>query len=112
MDKRLYSLPLAEAAAALLPQPAAKTNDTPSTAPTHALAVQLAAQCGVLVQNLGALPLRAGQRVAYIGAFAETPRYYGEGQPTPAARPAGTLRRAAGRSPAVCAHLRGGPGRR
>ena len=81
----LNGVPLAEAAAALLPQPAAKTNDTPSTAPTHALAVQLAAQCGVLVQNLGALPLRAGQRVAYIGAFAETPRYYGEGQPTPAA---------------------------
>lgn len=68
-----------------MPQPAAKTNDTPSTAPTHALAVQLAAQCGVLVQNLGALPLRAGQRVAYIGAFAETPRYYGEGQPSPSA---------------------------
>ena len=81
----LNGVPLAEAAAALLPQPAAKTNDTPSTAPTHALAVQLAAQCGVLVQNLGALPLKAGQRVAYIGAFAETPRYYGEGQPTPAA---------------------------
>ena len=81
----LNGVPLAEAAAALLPQPAAKTNDTPSTAPTHALAVQLAAQCGVLVQNLGALPLRVGQRVAYIGAFAETPRYYGEGQPTPAA---------------------------
>ncbi len=33
----------------------------------------------------GALPLKAGQRVAYIGAFAETPRYYGEGQPSPAA---------------------------
>ena len=81
----LNGVPLAEAAAALLPQPTAKTNDTPSTAPTHALAVQLAAQCGVLVQNLGALPLRAGQRVAYIGAFAETPRYYGKGQPSPAA---------------------------
>ena len=81
----LNGVPLAEAAAALLPQTAAKTNDTPSTAPTHALAVQLAAQCGVLVQNLGALPLRAGQRVAYIGAFAETPRYYGKGQPSPAA---------------------------
>ena len=75
----LNGVPLAEAAAALLPQPAAKTNDTPSTAPTHALAVQLAAQCGVLVQNLGALPLKAGQRVAYIGAFAETPRYQGAG---------------------------------
>ena len=45
----LNGVPLAEAAAALLPQPAAKTNDTPSTAPNHALAVQLAAQCGVLV---------------------------------------------------------------
>ena len=31
----LNGVPLAEAAAALLPQPAAKTNDTPSTAPTR-----------------------------------------------------------------------------
>ena len=45
----------------------------------HALAVQLAKESGVLLQNLGALPLREGQRVAYIGAFAETPRYQGGG---------------------------------
>ena len=45
----------------------------------HALAVQLAGQCGVLLQNLGALPLKQGQKVAYIGAFAKTPRYQGGG---------------------------------
>lgn len=45
----------------------------------HALAVELAKESGVLLQNLGALPLREGQRVVYIGAFADTPRYQGGG---------------------------------
>lgn len=45
----------------------------------HALAVALAAESAVLLRNLGALPLRKGQKVAYIGAFAETPRYQGGG---------------------------------
>ena len=45
----------------------------------HALAVDLARESAVLVQNLGALPLHPGRKVAYIGAFAETPRYQGGG---------------------------------
>lgn len=82
----LNGVPLDEATPALLPavSPAPHTT-SPAPQPNHALAVQLATQCGVLVQNLGALPLKAGQQVAYIGAFAETPRYRGEGAPSPAA---------------------------
>ncbi|MGN0686133.1 MAG: glycoside hydrolase family 3 C-terminal domain-containing protein [Gemmiger sp.] len=57
----------------------AKTPATFDRTADHALAVQLAKESGVLLQNLGALPLREGQRVAYIGAFAETPRYQGGG---------------------------------
>ena len=45
----------------------------------HALAVELAKETGVLVQNLGALPLHDGQKVVYIGAFADQPRYQGGG---------------------------------
>lgn len=45
----------------------------------HALAVELAQESAVLLQNLGALPLHTGQKVAYIGAFADTPRYQGGG---------------------------------
>ena len=45
----------------------------------HALAVQLAKESGVLVRNLGALPLQEGQNVVYIGAFADAPRYQGGG---------------------------------
>ena len=45
----------------------------------HALAVELAKESAVLLRNLGALPLHAGQKVAYIGAFAETPRFQGGG---------------------------------
>ena len=80
----LNGIPLAEAAAALLPAATPAPGTDTAAKPNHALAVQLAAQCGVLVQNLGALPLKAGQQVAYIGAFAETPRYRGEGAASPA----------------------------
>ena len=45
----------------------------------HKLAVELAKQSGVLLRNLGALPLRKGQKVVYIGAFADHPRYQGGG---------------------------------
>ena len=41
----------------------------------HKLAVELAKQSAVLLRNLGALPLHKGQKVAYIGAFADHPRY-------------------------------------
>ena len=52
----------------------------------HARAVALAKECAVLVKNRGALPLRAGQKVVYIGGFAERPRCGGFG----AAEVAGT----------------------
>lgn len=80
----LNGIPLAEAAVTLLPAASPAPGTDTAAKPDHALAVQLAAQCGVLVQNLGALPLKAGQQVAYIGAFAETPRYRGEGAASPA----------------------------
>lgn len=46
----------------------------------HALARELAAEGIVLLRNENAvLPLSAGQQIAVIGAFAETPRYQGGG---------------------------------
>ena len=55
-------------AASTQPSPADRTAD-------RSLAVELAKQSGVLLRNLGALPLHKGQKVAYIGAFADHPRY-------------------------------------
>ena len=55
-------------AASPQPSPADRTAD-------RSLAVELAKQSGVLLRNLGALPLHKGQKVAYIGAFADHPRY-------------------------------------
>ena len=57
-------------AASTQPSPA----DSDRTA-DRSLAVELAKQSGVLLRNLGALPLHKGQKVAYIGAFADHPRY-------------------------------------
>lgn len=57
----------------------AKTPAVFDRAADHALAVELAKESGVLLQNLGALPLREGQNVVYIGAFADEPRYQGGG---------------------------------
>lgn len=45
----------------------------------HALAVEIETQCAVLLENNGVLPLKAGRKAAYIGAYAETPRYQGSG---------------------------------
>ena len=45
----------------------------------HKIAAGLARECAVLLQNKGALPLRRGSRVGYIGGFAEHPRYQGGG---------------------------------
>ncbi|MBQ8954276.1 MAG: glycoside hydrolase family 3 C-terminal domain-containing protein [Clostridia bacterium] len=45
----------------------------------RALARKLAAECAVLMKNDGALPLKEGQTVAFIGEFAEKPRYQGAG---------------------------------
>ena len=43
------------------------------------LARQLAGECAVLMKNEGLLPLKAGQKVAFIGEFADKPRYQGAG---------------------------------
>ncbi|TLG01863.1 beta-glucosidase [Nocardia cyriacigeorgica] len=46
----------------------------------HRLAREVAARCVVLLRNDGELlPLRAGQSLAVIGEFAQTPRYQGGG---------------------------------
>lgn len=45
----------------------------------HAEAAEMARQCAVLLKNKGVLPLRSGQKIAYIGGFAKTPRYQGGG---------------------------------
>lgn len=43
------------------------------------LSRKLAAQCAVLLKNEGVLPLPKEAKVAFIGAFAEKPRYQGAG---------------------------------
>lgn len=43
------------------------------------LSRELSAECAVLLKNEGILPLRAEQKVAFIGEFAESLRYQGSG---------------------------------
>lgn len=45
----------------------------------HALAAEMEKECAVLLKNEGALPLDRGAKVAYIGGFAQSPRYQGGG---------------------------------
>lgn len=45
----------------------------------HALAVNIAKECAVLLKNEGVLPLKQEQKVVYIGDFAENPRFQGGG---------------------------------
>lgn len=45
----------------------------------HEKAVELEAECAVLLENNGILPLKKEQKVVYIGGFAAKPRYQGGG---------------------------------
>lgn len=45
----------------------------------HKKAVRMEEECAVLLENDGVLPLKAGQKAVYIGAFAQKPRYQGGG---------------------------------
>lgn len=45
----------------------------------HQKAVQMAAECAVLLENNGLLPLKPSAKVAYIGGYAAEPRYQGGG---------------------------------
>ena len=45
----------------------------------HRKAVETAKECAVLLENNGVLPLKAGTKAAYIGAYAKTPRFQGGG---------------------------------
>lgn len=46
----------------------------------HKLAAKIAENCAVLLKNDGdILPLKEGEKVAFVGAFAEKPRYQGGG---------------------------------
>ncbi len=45
----------------------------------HLLAAEIAQECMVLLKNGGALPVSKTQKVAFIGAFAEKPRFQGGG---------------------------------
>ena len=44
-----------------------------------ALARRAAGECAVLLKNNGTLPLKQGQKIAFIGGFAQTPRFQGGG---------------------------------
>ncbi len=45
----------------------------------HQKAIEVEKECAVLLQNNGVLPLKEGQKVVYIGEYAEHPRYQGGG---------------------------------
>ena len=45
----------------------------------HQKAVQMAAECAVLLENNGILPLKPNVKAAYIGGYAAAPRYQGGG---------------------------------
>ncbi|MBR0463972.1 MAG: glycoside hydrolase family 3 C-terminal domain-containing protein, partial [Clostridia bacterium] len=57
-----------------------KRPDTPfDRAADHEKAVDYETECAVLLKNDGILPLSGTEKVAYIGAYAESPRYQGGG---------------------------------
>lgn len=45
----------------------------------HAKAIDCAAECAVLLENNGVLPLDASKKIAYIGEYADKPRFQGGG---------------------------------
>ena len=45
----------------------------------HKKAADIETECAVLLENNGILPLNTDRKVAYIGEFAEKPRYQGGG---------------------------------
>lgn len=45
----------------------------------HEIAINCAAECAVLLENNGILPLAPGKKVAYIGEYAAKPRFQGGG---------------------------------
>ena len=45
----------------------------------HQLAARLETRCAVLLKNTGVLPLRRDQKLAYLGGYAQKPRYQGGG---------------------------------
>ena len=45
----------------------------------HEVAEKVEENCAVLLQNNGILPLKVGQKIVYIGEYAEKPRYQGGG---------------------------------
>lgn len=57
----------------------AETNENYNLDIQHETAVAIAKQCAVLLKNNGALPLKRTQKIAYVGSFAEQPRYQGGG---------------------------------
>ena len=51
----------------------------PEKESAEALARRAAGECAVLLKNNGTLPLKQGQKIAFIGGFAQTPRFQGGG---------------------------------
>lgn len=56
-----------------------KTDEPYLLSSQHETAVSIAKDCAVLLKNNGILPLDRSQKIAYIGSFAEQPRYQGGG---------------------------------
>lgn len=56
-----------------------KENETIDREACRLTSRQISAECAVLLKNEGVLPLKEQQKVAFIGEFAETPRYQGAG---------------------------------
>ena len=63
----------------LLRRPEGGANGAFDRQADHDLAANVETECAVLLKNNGVLPLERGQKVAYIGGFAKTPRYQGGG---------------------------------